>query len=73
MQSRLVVECAAGELRVSAIFSNFLITAADHLCTRVSRNLSREEWRIHIGDSIPYERTCPDLPAGGGKQPVFAQ
>jgi WD40 repeat protein len=44
--------------------------AADYLCTRLSRNLSREEWRIHIGDSIPYERTCPDLPDVVGK-PAF--
>jgi hypothetical protein len=38
--------------------------AADYLCTRVSRNLSIKEWRYYVGESIPYERTCPDLPAG---------
>jgi hypothetical protein len=40
--------------------------AADYLCTRVSRNLSIEEWRSHVGNAIPYERTCPSLPAGIG-------
>jgi WD40 repeat protein len=40
--------------------------AADYLCTRVWRNLSMEEWRLHIGDDIPYERTCPNLPPGTG-------
>jgi WD40 repeat protein len=40
--------------------------AADYLCTRVSRNLSVEEWKVHVGESIPYERTCPTLPAGTG-------
>lgn len=38
--------------------------AADDLCRRVSRNLSIEEWRFYIGESTPYERTCPALPDG---------
>jgi WD40 repeat protein len=38
--------------------------AADYLCTQVTRNLSLEEWRIYVGDSVPYERTCPALPSG---------
>jgi WD40 repeat protein len=38
--------------------------AADELCARVTRNLSMEEWRRYVGESIPYERTCPELPAG---------
>jgi WD40 repeat protein/predicted Ser/Thr protein kinase len=41
-------------------------TAADYLCTRVRRNLSMDEWRLHIGPDIPYERTCPQLPPGAG-------
>jgi WD40 repeat protein len=40
--------------------------AADYLCTRVSRNLSMQEWSLYIGNAIPYERTCPALPAGIG-------
>ena len=40
--------------------------AADYLCTRVSRNLSLEEWHFYVGESIPYERTCKALPAGAG-------
>jgi WD40 repeat protein len=38
--------------------------AADYLCKQVTRNLSVEEWRIYVGDSVPYERTCPALPSG---------
>jgi WD40 repeat protein len=38
--------------------------AADSLCTRVTRNLSVQEWRYYLGESVPYERTCPGLPAG---------
>jgi WD40 repeat protein len=40
--------------------------AADQLCARVTRNLSLKEWRFYVGKSIPYERTCPALPAGTG-------
>jgi WD40 repeat protein len=40
--------------------------AAAYLCTRVWRNLSMDEWRLYIGDGIPYERTCPALPDGHG-------
>ena len=29
-------------------------------CTRLSRNLTVEEWRKHMGD-LPYRKTCPDL------------
>jgi WD40 repeat protein len=40
--------------------------AAEYLCTRVWRNLSMGEWRLYVGDGIPYERTCPGLPPGVG-------
>jgi WD40 repeat protein len=50
-----------GTVRVWPLWS-----AADHLCTRAWRNLSMDEWRFYIGDGIPYERTCPNLPPGTG-------
>ncbi|MGR6963507.1 nSTAND1 domain-containing NTPase [Geodermatophilus sp. URMC 61] len=34
-------------------------------CELVNRNLSMTEWKQLLPD-IPYERTCPDLPAGQG-------
>jgi WD40 repeat protein len=30
------------------------------LCARVTRNLTRDEWKQYIGDE-PYRRTCPNL------------
>jgi WD40 repeat protein len=51
-----------GSVRLWPLWS----TAADYLCTQVSRNLSMNEWRSYIGEGIPYERTCPKLPAGAG-------
>ncbi|WP_448610435.1 nSTAND1 domain-containing NTPase [Geodermatophilus sp. URMC 60] len=34
-------------------------------CELVNRNLSGAEWRQLAGE-LPYQRTCPALPAGGG-------
>jgi WD40 repeat protein len=34
-------------------------------CRLVARNLSRAEWDRYAGE-LPYQRTCPILPAGGG-------
>jgi hypothetical protein len=31
-------------------------------CSRLTRNLTLEEWRQHIGGDEPYRPTCPDLP-----------
>ena len=36
------------------------------VCQKVRRNLTMEEWRQFVGADIPYERTCPGLPAGEG-------
>jgi WD40 repeat protein len=40
--------------------------ASDYLCERVWRNLSIDEWSQYLGEGIPYERTCPNLPSGVG-------
>ena len=37
-------------------------------CKIVNRNLSAAEWQ-QIAQDLPYERTCPDLPAGQGAPP----
>jgi hypothetical protein len=38
-------------------------------CALVNRNLSLAEWEQFAPDR-PYERTCPDTPAGEGAPPV---
>jgi WD40 repeat protein/energy-coupling factor transporter ATP-binding protein EcfA2 len=40
--------------------------AAERICEKVWRNLTMEEWRLYIGEGIPYERTCLNLPPGIG-------
>src|SRR5262249_38329687 len=39
---------------------------AEKICQQVWRNLTRAEWDQFIGTDLPYERTCPNLVAGGG-------
>ena len=31
-------------------------------CSRVTRNLTHEEWKQYVGAEIPYRKTCPNLP-----------
>lgn len=35
-------------------------------CRVAGRNLSMEEWRRYMGDTIPYHRTCTQFPDGEG-------
>jgi hypothetical protein len=39
---------------------------AELVCRKVWRNLSMDEWQQYVGGDVPYERTCPNLPAGAG-------
>ena len=34
-------------------------------CSRLTRNLTQTEWQQYIGGILPYDLTCPKLPAGG--------
>ena len=34
----------------------------DLACSRVTRNLTREEWTQYVGDVLPYQAVCPNLP-----------
>lgn len=33
---------------------------AAHVCSKVKRNLLREEWEKYVGKDIEYEKTCPN-------------
>jgi WD40 repeat protein/serine/threonine protein kinase/DNA-binding XRE family transcriptional regulator len=39
-------------------------------CQIANRNLTQAEWNQFIGADIPYQRTCPDLPAGADATPA---
>ena len=32
------------------------------VCTLVTRNLTSDEWKQYVGNSVPYHRTCQNLP-----------
>ena len=34
---------------------------ADRICGKVDRNMTKEEWDIHVSDEIELERTCENL------------
>jgi hypothetical protein len=31
-------------------------------CARLTRNLTIKEWLGYVGPTVPYHRTCPNLP-----------
>jgi hypothetical protein len=33
-----------------------------YACSRLNRNLTRTEWEKYIGDALPYEAICQNLP-----------
>jgi WD40 repeat protein len=60
--TRLVTASADSTARLwNPFFSHWLRDG----CALVGRNLSLVEWNQLVSD-LPYERTCPDLPAGQG-------
>jgi WD40 repeat protein len=51
--------CNQGSARTWIWQSNDLIANA---CARVTRNLTRAEWEEYIGDALPYQAICENLP-----------
>ncbi|QHT68892.1 High-affnity carbon uptake protein Hat/HatR [Rhodocytophaga rosea] len=43
-------------------------TLADMICGKTKRNMSKKEWEQFVAEvtDVPYEKTCPVLPAGEG-------
>lgn len=56
----LLASCNNGEVRVWPTDTR---TLADQVCPKLKRNMTKEEWRIYVGDEkeIPYESTCISL------------
>jgi WD40 repeat protein len=51
--------------RRSFLLSHYSLTSNDLLhdaCSRLTRNLTEDEWQRYVGAEIPYHRTCPNLP-----------
>ncbi len=63
------VLASGGEDRMILLRTARTDVLATMVCEKVWRNLTQEEWDAFIGTDIPYERTCPNLPAGAGVAP----
>ncbi len=56
---KYVISASGGETQVWAYLPNDLIARA---CLRVTRNLTRAEWTQYIGNTLPYQAVCENLP-----------
>ena len=66
---RLASGSEDGTVRVWIVETELL---SELVCNTVLRNLTLEEWHQFIGEEVPYERTCPNLPPGRGSAPTMA-
>ena len=57
-QRYVALVCSDNTARVWLVWPDDLIAEAGR---RVTRNLTRNEWRQYIGD-VPYRKTFPNLP-----------
>jgi hypothetical protein len=54
----LVASCNDGQIRVYPTDTKVL---AERVCPNLTRNMTKEEWRIYVGADIDYESTCKSL------------
>ncbi len=54
----LVASCNDGQIRVYPTDTKVL---AERVCPNLSRNMTKEEWRVYVGSDIEYESTCTSL------------
>jgi hypothetical protein len=54
----LIASCNDGEVRVWPTDTRAL---AEQVCPKLTRNMTKEEWRIYVGSDIDYESTCRSL------------
>ncbi len=54
----LLASCNEGQVRVYPTDAKVL---AEKVCPNLSRNMTKEEWRVYVGSDIDYESTCRSL------------
>jgi energy-coupling factor transporter ATP-binding protein EcfA2 len=54
----LIASCNDGQVRVYPTDPKVL---AEKVCPNLSRNMTKEEWRVYVGADIDYESTCRSL------------
>jgi WD40 repeat protein len=56
--------CPQGSIRVWKYHPEDLIAEA---CSRLTRNLTRDEWQQYVGNVLPYQAVCENLPIESGE------
>ncbi|MCS6974860.1 MAG: hypothetical protein NZM13_10285 [Cyclobacteriaceae bacterium] len=54
----LLAACHESEVRVWPTDPQIL---ASQVCPKMKRNMTIEEWRIYVGEDVPFENTCANL------------
>ena len=54
----LLASCNNGEIRVWQTGPKML---AEQICPKLKRNMTKEEWKIYVGNGIEHESTCKSL------------
>ena len=54
----LLASCNNGEIRIWPTDPKML---AEQICPKLGRNMTPDEWKIYVGNEIPYESTCMSL------------
>lgn len=54
----LLAACHESEVRVWPTDPQIL---ASQVCPKMKRNMTPEEWRIYVGEDVPFENTCANL------------
>ncbi len=54
----LIAACHESEVKIWPTDPQIL---AAQVCPKMKRNMTPEEWRIYVGEDVPYENTCPNL------------
>jgi WD40 repeat protein len=49
-------------LRLWPVAAHSADAARDTLCTKLTHNMTREQWKNLISPQIDYIKVCPDLP-----------
>ncbi len=54
----LLASCNNGEVRIWPTDPKML---AEQVCPKLTRNMTPDEWKIYVGNNVPYESTCRSL------------
>ena len=57
--NKLAASCANKSIR---IWETSITTLAEKICGLLKTNMSEQDWKLNVGEDIPYQKTCNTLP-----------